>query len=118
MKERTRAIETVAAPIAAGLVVLVTLLGLIGTAIRDPRPHDIPVGAAGRRVFRHGSAWRAAGRWRLASPALVWPPGSWAGTCPARRRWPDWSRSPPWPPELSPRASRDSLGRPVLASPA
>jgi len=47
MKERTRAIETVAAPIAAGLVVLVTLLGLIGTAIRDPRPHDIPVGVAG-----------------------------------------------------------------------
>ncbi|TMG27301.1 MAG: hypothetical protein E6H95_08765 [Chloroflexi bacterium] len=36
-----------AAPIAAGLVVLVTLLGLIGTAIRDPRPHDIPVGVAG-----------------------------------------------------------------------
>src|SRR5438105_10222919 len=47
MKERTRAIETVAAPIAAGLVVRVTLLGLIGRAIRDPRPHDIPVGVAG-----------------------------------------------------------------------
>src|SRR5438128_12159183 len=47
MTDRRPAIEPVAAPIAAGLVVLVTLLGLIGTAIRDPRPHDIPVGVAG-----------------------------------------------------------------------
>src|SRR2546426_5024862 len=47
MTDRRHAIETVAAPIAAGLVVLVTWLGLIGTAIRDPRPHDIPVGVAG-----------------------------------------------------------------------
>jgi len=47
MNDRRHAIETVAAPIAAGLVVLVTLLGLIGTAIRDPRPHDIPVGVVG-----------------------------------------------------------------------
>lgn len=37
----------VAAPLVAGLVVLVTLLGLIGTAIRDPHPHDIPVGLVG-----------------------------------------------------------------------
>src|SRR6266446_8001175 len=34
-------------PIVGGLALLVTLLGLIGTAIRDPRPHDIPVGVAG-----------------------------------------------------------------------
>src|SRR2546425_8802202 len=47
MTDRRPAIEPVAAPIAAGLVVLVTLLGLIGTAVRDPRPHDIPVGVAG-----------------------------------------------------------------------
>src|SRR3989442_4482043 len=47
MTDRRPEIEPVAAPIAAGLVVLVTLLGLIGTAIRDPRPHDIPVGLAG-----------------------------------------------------------------------
>src|SRR2546421_9718393 len=47
MTDGRHAIEPVAAPIAAGLVVLVTLLGLIGTAIRDPRPHDIPVGVAG-----------------------------------------------------------------------
>jgi hypothetical protein len=35
------------APIVAGLLLLVTLLGLIGTAIRDPKPHDIPVGLVG-----------------------------------------------------------------------
>src|SRR5439155_16283393 len=46
MTDGRHAIEPVAAPIAAGLVVLVTLLGLIGTASRDPRPHDIPVGLA------------------------------------------------------------------------
>lgn len=34
-------------PIAGGLVLLLALLGLIGTAIRDPKPHDIPVGIAG-----------------------------------------------------------------------
>src|SRR5438874_4750082 len=34
-------------PLAAGLLVLLALLGLIGTAIRDPRPHDIPVGLVG-----------------------------------------------------------------------
>jgi Protein of unknown function (DUF3533) len=34
-------------PIVGGLALLVALLGLIGTAIRDPRPHDIPVGIAG-----------------------------------------------------------------------
>jgi hypothetical protein len=33
-------------PIGAGLVVLLTLLLLLGIAIRDPRPHDIPVGLA------------------------------------------------------------------------
>src|SRR5438094_8487541 len=47
MKDRSQAVESVLAPIAAGLLVLVTLLGLIGTAIRDPRPHHIPVGVAG-----------------------------------------------------------------------
>ena len=35
------------APVVAGLLLLFTLLGLIGTAIRDPRPHDIPVGLVG-----------------------------------------------------------------------
>lgn len=31
-------------PIGAGLTILLTLLLLLGFAIRDPRPHDIPVG--------------------------------------------------------------------------
>jgi hypothetical protein len=35
------------APAVGGLVVLLLLFGLIGTAIRDPRPHDIPVGLVG-----------------------------------------------------------------------
>src|SRR5215472_11957090 len=39
--------ERFVAPVVGGLVVLVALLGLIGTAIRDPRPHDIPVGLVG-----------------------------------------------------------------------
>src|SRR5205823_2214819 len=47
MEDRTRVLEPVVAALAAGLVVLITLLVLIGTAIRDPRPHDIPVGIVG-----------------------------------------------------------------------
>jgi hypothetical protein len=34
-------------PVVGGLVLLVALVGLVGTAIRDPRPHDIPVGLVG-----------------------------------------------------------------------
>src|SRR6202158_296157 len=34
-------------PILGGLVLLIALVGLIGTAIRDPHPHDIPVGLVG-----------------------------------------------------------------------
>src|SRR5712691_5100719 len=34
-------------PAVAGLLLLITFLGLVGTAIRDPRPHDIPVGLVG-----------------------------------------------------------------------
>src|SRR5213080_800623 len=40
-------VERLVGPLAAGLLVLLALLGLIGTAIRDPRPHDIPVGVVG-----------------------------------------------------------------------
>ena len=47
MESRSNSVEAIAGPVIAGLVVLVTLLGLIGTAIRDPRPHDIPVGVVG-----------------------------------------------------------------------
>ena len=34
-------------PIVGGLAVLVTLLVVVGLAIREPRPHDIPVGVSG-----------------------------------------------------------------------
>jgi hypothetical protein len=37
-------VEPVARPIVAGLLLLMTLLLVLGTAIRDPRPHDLRVG--------------------------------------------------------------------------
>jgi hypothetical protein len=40
-------IEMVGPPVIGGLLLLIALLGLIGTAIRDPRPHDIQVGLVG-----------------------------------------------------------------------
>jgi len=42
-----RRIEMLVPPVIGGLLLLIALLGLIGTAIRDPRPHDIPVGLVG-----------------------------------------------------------------------
>lgn len=36
--------ERTARPVVAGLVVLITLLVLLGAAVRDPKPHDLPVG--------------------------------------------------------------------------
>jgi hypothetical protein len=39
-----KTIEENVRPIVVGLVLLLTLIGLLGTAIRDPRPHDIAVG--------------------------------------------------------------------------
>lgn len=47
MEHRQRALIPIVSPLLAGLLVLVTLLGLIGYAIRDPHPHDIPVGLVG-----------------------------------------------------------------------
>src|SRR5256885_5132372 len=47
-KEQVRArVETYVQPLVAGLVALVTLIGLIGPAIKSPSPHDIPVGLVG-----------------------------------------------------------------------
>jgi hypothetical protein len=40
-------LESRVRPIVAGVAVLLTLLLLVGTAIREPRPHDIPVGLTG-----------------------------------------------------------------------
>jgi hypothetical protein len=44
---RREAVSQVVAPLVAGLLLLVTLLVLVGTAIHDPRPHDIAVGLVG-----------------------------------------------------------------------
>ena len=38
--------ERTARPVIAGLVILFTLMLILGLGIRDPRPHDIPVGIA------------------------------------------------------------------------
>jgi Protein of unknown function (DUF3533) len=43
---RSRA-EAVVPPLLVGLLILVALLGLIGTAIKNPRPHDIQVAIVG-----------------------------------------------------------------------
>src|SRR5881396_2741849 len=40
-------LETLVQPVVAGLLTLVTLIGLIGPAIKSPSPHDIPVGLVG-----------------------------------------------------------------------
>ena len=40
-------VEMLVRPMIAGLVLLVALVGLIGSAIRDPKPHDIRVGLVG-----------------------------------------------------------------------
>ena len=45
--KRREAAETYVAPLVAGLVALVTLVGLIAPAIKSPSPHDIPVGLVG-----------------------------------------------------------------------
>lgn len=43
---RARA-ETILSPLVGGLLILVALIGLIGTAIKNPQPHDIKVGLVG-----------------------------------------------------------------------
>jgi hypothetical protein len=42
-----RQLEAVLPPIVGGLVLLLALIGLIGTSIQNPKPHDIPVGLVG-----------------------------------------------------------------------
>src|SRR5688572_28153254 len=37
-------VERTLPPMVAGLTLLLTLIGVLGTAIRDPRPHDVAVG--------------------------------------------------------------------------
>ena len=40
-------LERLLPPVVGGLLLMFALIGFIGTAIRDPRPHDIPVGLVG-----------------------------------------------------------------------
>src|SRR5216684_2627411 len=42
-----RRVEPFLPPLVGGLLIVVVLIGLIGTAIRNPQPHDIPVGLVG-----------------------------------------------------------------------
>jgi hypothetical protein len=47
MRSQREDLEKTLGPIIAGIVVLLTLIGVLGTATHDPRPHDIAVGLAG-----------------------------------------------------------------------
>jgi hypothetical protein len=40
-------LEPLLPPLIGGILILVALIGLIGTAIKNPQPHDIPVGLVG-----------------------------------------------------------------------
>ena len=42
-----RAAETILRPLLGGLLLLLALIGLIGTAVKNPQPHDIQVGLVG-----------------------------------------------------------------------
>ncbi len=42
-----RLLESFIRPLIGGLLIVVVLIGLIGTAIKNPQPHDIPVGLVG-----------------------------------------------------------------------
>ena len=42
-----RRVEPFLPPLVVGLLIVVVLIGLIGTAIKNPQPHDIPVGLVG-----------------------------------------------------------------------
>ncbi len=40
-------LESFIRPLFGGLIIVVVLIGLVGTAIKNPQPHDIPVGLVG-----------------------------------------------------------------------
>jgi hypothetical protein len=46
MSVQSHAFEKTLGPLVAGIVVLLTLIGVLGTATHDPRPHEIAVGLA------------------------------------------------------------------------
>src|SRR5260370_23144871 len=47
MSSRRESLRGLVPPLVGGLVIVVVFIGLIGTAIRSPQPHDIPVGLVG-----------------------------------------------------------------------
>ena len=47
MSSRRESLRGFVPPLVGGLVIVVVFIGLIGTAIRSPQPHDIPVGLVG-----------------------------------------------------------------------
>jgi hypothetical protein len=47
MLSRRQSLTGVVPPLVGGLLIVVVFIGLIGTAIRSPQPHDIPVGLVG-----------------------------------------------------------------------
>src|SRR5713226_7699693 len=47
MSGRRESLTGLVPPLVGGLVIVVVFIGLIGTAIRSPQPHDIPVGLVG-----------------------------------------------------------------------
>ena len=44
---KLRKVEPFLPPLVVGLLIVVVLIGLVGTAIKNPQPHDIPVGLVG-----------------------------------------------------------------------
>jgi hypothetical protein len=47
MSSRGESLRRLVPPLVGGLLIVVVFIGLIGTAIRSPQPHDIPVGLVG-----------------------------------------------------------------------
>src|SRR6266478_3883431 len=47
MSSRRESLRGLVPPLIGGLLIVVVFIGLIGTAIRSPLPHDIPVGLVG-----------------------------------------------------------------------
>ncbi len=42
-----RRVQSLLPPLVGGLTIVIVLIGLIGTAIKNPQPHDLPVGLVG-----------------------------------------------------------------------
>ena len=47
MLNRSERLRGLVPPLIGGLLIVIVFIGLIGTAIRNPQPHDIPVGLVG-----------------------------------------------------------------------